>query len=412
MESGDASLSKAHIFLVFAARLLLMLNFKMMVVFGPFVAKDWGIPLDLYPFSLIVAEVAGIVAGLAAPALRSVDPGQLLFVGQMGVLVSTASLAVASPPLSLLCAMRAVFGACRVIVSGAALSVIGQRVPQGARARIVGIVEMSYWAADLFLPVMGAALAKSQEMLPCILLVLAAADLVLAISIRIAFRSPGRRITADGADAYRKIDEVAEVPLSQTLRGMLAPRILVCILWPAIMQVGLMGIVTILGVWQHQAFQLDAAAVGMSGLVLAAGELGGCLLNLAITDKLGASRAVFAASWLMALGAIALCMQGTFDRSNLSVGLLAVFVITVGSEFGFVASMTWAMDASTEACGVPQLVLNLACRGASGVGRCAGTALALPMFVYGGIAANGFVASISCISALLCMAWSGSSSLS
>jgi predicted MFS family arabinose efflux permease len=178
------------------------------------------------------------------------------------------------------------------------------------------------------------------------------------------------------------------------LRSLLSPGPLACIAWSGIAHIVYYVFLTILGVWLHDSFGLDSSATGFCATLIGMGNFGGFALNLGLTDKLGARWAVLSATCAMVLVYSSLCMVTFFAPGSLPLALAETWFIFVFSEFGFLASITWATVACPKDLGVPQLTMSLAFRAAAGFGSCLGTIIALPLYECGGIALNASVAAV------------------
>jgi MFS family permease len=390
-----------HLSVCFATRLILGIHLKVFVVFAPFVAAAWDIPISKYPWALAVGETAGSLAGLTAPLLRSVLAWQILSVGQVGLTIAVAWLAF-FPSLFTFTVERAVFGAARMLVSSAVFAAISQRVGAGARARAIGLVEASYFIADLALPFVGLALGNGydptavqdvasdeavRDKLRVILFGFSISYLLLAVACAWLFWAPSQR-----GDNYTQL---AGSP-SLGWRALFRPPQLACVLWPLATQIGMYGFTTVFGVWLNRSFGLGAAAVGLASLAVAFGEAIGFVLNFTLTDHFGPRTAVRWASYTLLVSFACLAAQGYFDIRVLTLALMPVVCIFASSEFAFVASMSWVAETSDSG-NVSQLVMSVACRGASGIGRCIGTWAALPLFDTAGIWGSAGVASLCCV---------------
>lgn len=92
---------------------------------------------------------------------------------------------------------------------------------------------------------------------------------------------------------------------------------------------------TIIGVWWHEAFGLNSLETGCSAIVIGIGNLCGFSLNLLLTDKLGARKAMVLATCTAILSYAAVCLLELCDFLVLPVALAATFLVFAFAEFGF-----------------------------------------------------------------------------
>lgn len=431
MQEGSEQFRLQHLLLCLGIRLALGIDMKLFQVFAPFIAEAWDISLVQFPNALAVGEVAGVLAGLCAPLLRHAEAWQLLFNGLVALSAATVALVLTDKPtLHLFCIERFMFGACRVLVSSAVTAIVGQRVPKNSRGRAIGIIEASYWMADLSLPILGfmlsgvagtgaadagmaddlALVARQRHAVHWILSACALAYLAQGIAGRCMFSRPVAAPGDDSNSGYRELQGQEATPpklgACATIKVLAQPAPLGCILWPLFMQSGMMGVTIVFGVWLHQSFDLNATGVGYAGLSLALGEAIGFVLNLTLTDRIGSTKAVRSGNFVMLLALAALCAQGLLSAPSLWLSLFSFVCIYAAFEFAFVASFTWITEACPQAAGVSQLVMSLICRGASGVGRCIGTSTGLAIFSGAGLAANAGIATLTSAGALILAVWS------
>jgi len=385
--------------LLFAALLALNLNHKLFVVFAPFVAHEWDIPLNKYPLSLLAVQVSSVAMSLLG-MLFTVTPKRILVMTQLVLAATTAVLSFCAPmPFTVFCVLRFAFGACRSPLISAVIAAVGSWVPEASRGSAIGWIETSYWLSDMLLPMGGAALAGSNAALSWLLALLALSHLVVGIAVCIAFPNGKGCVHEQAAQtapvAYQKLDETEidrDAPRPGALRGLLSLGPLICITWSLLAHVVFYVFLTIIGVWWHETFGLDSSTTGYCSTLIGVGALGGFLLNLALTDRFGPRQAVFFATCAMTLLYGLLFASGLLTPHSLSLALMASVLIFAFTEFGFLACMAWVTVACPEELAIPQLTMSLAFRSAAGIGSCVGTMAALPLYRSGGIALTAVVA--------------------
>lgn len=384
---------------MFAALLALNLNHKLFVVFAPFVAQKWDIDLNKYPLSLLAVQVSSVATSLLG-MLFTLTPKRIVVMTQLILAGTTAVLSLCAPmPFTGLCVLRFAFGACRSPLISAVIAAVGSWVPEASRGSAIGWIESSYWLSGMLLPMGGAALAGTNAAMSRLLAWLALSHLVVGIAVCIAF--PGgkggahEQAAQTAPVAYQELEET-EIDRTALRSGALCRLLslgpLICITWSLLAHVVFYLFFANIGVWWHEIFGLDSITTGYCSTLIGVGALGGFLLNLALTDRIGPRQAVLFATCAMTLLYILLFASTLLAPHSLPLALVASVLILAFTEFGFLASMAWVTVACPEELAIPQLTMSLAFRGAAGIGSCVGMMAALPLYRSGGIALTAVVA--------------------
>jgi len=285
----------------------------------------------------------------------------LLFLSGWGALVSMVLLGVASSALV-----------------PAQQAFISDQVPYERRGRAIALVDMSFATAGvLAMPIFGLLLERWGWRMPIgVLTALSVFGLLLLWRVLPASSQPARAMV----DRLR----LAQVP------AMLArPNVIASILSMVLLFFAFGSFVTIWSIWLHDAFKLDAVAIGLVATLTGLAELAGVLLSAMFIDRVGKRRGVLTALGLATLMiGLWMAVQGDFETSRAVIVILgALLELSIVSLFPLLAEQLPESRA---------MLFSLAGLGAS-CGLALGSPVAVALWQWHGLTAVG----VTCIVALL-----------
>lgn len=138
------------------------------------------------------------------------------------------------------------------------------------------------------------------------------------------------------------------------------------------------------GQWMEGQFSLSLSSLGLAAAVIGAAELTGEIGAGLLADRVGKRTTVLVMGLVAALSYMAVSQV----QSSLLLALVGLYILFVGVEMAFVASIPIFSELIPEARTVALTVMMLAL----GVGRTLGAALSPVVWDFGGMEANGLAA--------------------
>lgn len=336
----------------------------------------------VYPFLPAIARGLGV------------SPGQIASIIALRNLGGFATPAVARVAerhgrrTIMLLAMAAVTAGCLLTVTGsfafAAVGIVvvgfakpgfdlpmqawfGDRVPYRERGRVFGITELT-WATALIVavPASGFLIAATDWRAPFVLVAVLAAAGVLAV---------GAGVDPDRPHEHFK----RKLHLDEPIRRVIA----VVVLFSLAAEIPFI----VYGQWLEGSFGLSVAGIGTFTLAIAAAELMGEGLVVAVADRLGLKRMWLGGLVVTAVAYLSFALVG----SSLALAVVVVVVWITSFEVTIVAAIPFISELSPARERVFSTVLV-----SVATGRAVGALLAQPLFAAGGIA-GATAASAGCV---------------
>jgi predicted MFS family arabinose efflux permease len=248
----------------------------------------------------------------------------------------------------------------------------GDRVPYRERGRVFGITELA-WATSLIVaaPASGFLIAATDWRAPFVLVA------VLAVIGSVA--------VARGVEPDRPHEHPdRKLRFDATLRKVIA----VVVLFSMASEVPFI----LYGQWLEGNFGLSVAGIGTFTLAIAAAELTGEGLVVAVSDRIGLKRMWLGGLVISSLAYLSFGLVG----SSLGLAVLVVVVWITSFEVTIVASIPFVSELSPARERVLSMVLV-----SVGAGRAAGALLAQPLFSAGGMTLGAAFSAACAISAAL-----------
>ena len=245
---------------------------------------------------------------------------------------------------------------------------IGDHVPYARRGQIIGLSELS-WAVALLvgIPLVGA--------------------LIDAVGWRAPFVVVGVVCVAVGLLLPARIEADPPRPPGPHARLRLLPGAVALYVVMGLLSFSMQLVIVVHGFWLEDEFGLTVAAIGISSILLGAGELAGSGATVSLTDRLGKRRSVL-------VGSVALvpplALFGITD-GRVAVALALLTLAVLAFEFAFVSALPLVTELDPEARGSAVGVALAVVTVTRALGTVAATTLysAQGMGAVGGAAAAG-----------------------
>jgi MFS transporter, DHA1 family, inner membrane transport protein len=296
--------------------------FRFLYPFLPLVARSLGVPTARA--GLLVSAVA--VGGISTPLVRRLvtrdrERTRHLLVTSAALLAVGTAVAAGAPGLLVALVGFLLLGVSKPLIDVATITYAADRTPYTRRARVTGIMEVT-WAGALIViaPLAGVVAARTSWRVPLVGLGLLA--LLGGLVARVLLDPDPEETAAARPDRDR-------LPASA---------------WRFLGVVGLAfaaleATFSVFGLWLDDVFGASTRQLGTLAAVTALGELMGSVAVLTLADRVGKARAAFVGLGVCALGLLAL---STVAALPLAVATLAVGLF--GSETAIVATITMATE--------------------------------------------------------------------
>ncbi len=357
-----------------------------------------NLPLRLaYPFLRAISAGLGVslaaasalismrsLAGIGAPLFGVLTDrwgGRRVMLLGVGLLVLGALFVAGLPVYAAALVGFGLMGLAKSAYDPAMQAYVGQRVPYARRGRALGMIEFSWSAAFLGIPLAGWLIDHASWRVPFVLsAALGVAGAWLMCRTLTPISPPEVGVKKNGP--------------STNLRHLIRDRHA----WLALSIYALLALAqdTLLiayGVWIEDVFGLTVTAIGLVSLVIGAAEALGEVGVVLLSDRLGKRRAVLSGLALTACGYILLPRL----TGSLALAMAGTAFLYVAFEFSIVALIPLISGLNATARGT-LMSLNIA---ASSVARMVAAPLAVVLYRTGDLTRNGMVSALACVLALL-----------
>lgn len=365
MDNRERPFGGALAFLI-SIRLVMNAGYRFVYPFLPTIARGLGVPLtdaaslvSLRSLAALATPVVASTVGRGERRLRLIGFGLALF--------ATGSLAVAVTGIWVGAVIGFIFiGLAKPVFDVAQQAYIADRVPYEKRARVLGIVEMT-WAGGFFIgaPVAGWLISSWGWRTP--FWVFAGVSLVALVLFR-SFLEPERSDHRERSDRKLVLDRSAVGFLIVSICFMASAELMFISL----------------GAWLEDDFAVKIAGLGGIAAVIGIAELAGEGGTIGLTDRIGKRNALLLGMTIAALGFGSIPLVG----DGLVPGLAALFVGIVGFEFTIVSAIPFATEIRPMARTRFLSLMTLA----AGIGRAAGAFAGARLYTAFGFAGDAWVA--------------------
>lgn len=361
---------------IYVSKLGLNTAARFVYPFLPAIARGLGVSLEAAGLLLSVRWLAGlatpVVVRLAAPGeqrrrLALIGMG----LGALGAAVTTAGL------FGLAILGFVLMGVGKPVADVAFQAFLADEVPYDQRARAISFTELAWGSALLIgAPVAGWLLATWGWQTP-----FGAIAVVVALLMWPLYHLIGASPPHHASRATQ-----ARLSLDRSMVAFLAAT-------------GLFGFAAeisfvVFGAWLEDAFDVSLAALGLTAVFIAVGELLGEGASFSWTDRIGKRRAVALGLGISAVGYLIVPLTSTY-----LVAVLAFAIALGGFEVGIVSSIPLGTELAPQARArfLALMVMNM------GVFRAIGTAIGVPIYTNVGLTANMVIAAAANGGAILLM---------
>ena len=354
--------------------------------FGPALARGLDVPLTRITSLVALNQGAGLLSPLLGPLADRWGPRVMMLIGlaclACGMLAAAVLPLYATVLLALLLA-----GLGRSCFDPALQAYVGARVAWERRAFAVGLIEFAWAGSSLIgIPTVGWLIGSFGWRSPFLVL----GSLALSSLVLLAILLPRVPVSPDAARR--------SVPARQGWRLLVRRRAALGGLgYSFCFAMANDFLFVIYGAWLELDFRLPLAALGSATIVIGVAELIAESLTAFLSDRVGLARAVTSG---VALTVAAYLLLPVVART-LPLALAALFLVFIAFEFTVVSAAGLFTELLPDARGA-----MIGAVGATGsTGRMAGALLGGYVWLWGGLAATGWVAAVLSILALLSLRW-------
>ncbi len=287
--------------------------------FLPTLARGSGLSIDQLSLVLSVRDLTGLAAPAAGRAADRFGPGRVMVA--FSWLATVATLASALGQLGLAIGF-VVFGFAKIGFDVALNGWVGDEVAYERRARVSGIVELTWALAALIgIPVVGLLIDGFTWWLPA--LVLGGVSVPATLALQSAFRDRSHRSGSTAVAAF-------------SLEPLRRPAVFGAILAIGGLNIGAQILVVAHGRWLEDTYNFDPAAIGFAVITIGLVEFVASSSSSGLADRLGKRRSVTAGGLVLAA---AMTVMALVPEPPLALGLALLSLAFLGYEFGFVSSL-------------------------------------------------------------------------
>jgi predicted MFS family arabinose efflux permease len=367
-------------------RLLINTSRRFIYPFAPALGRGLGLPLTSVTALIAINQVTGILSPVFGP-LSDRWGYRLMMVAALGLMaVGMLSSGVFAVYVVLVVGIF-MAGLAKSIFDPALSAYIGEKVPYRRRARVIGLVEMSWAASALFgIPLVGLLIANIGWRAP--FFVLGALGLVSAAALALVIPRDRRQdhVAMRAVDIWRAWQQLRRERIAVSL---LAFGLLVSMANDILF--------VVYGAWFEDSFALGIVAIGTAATIIGVAELTGETLTVILSDRLGLRQAIVIGTLFSTVSYAAL----PFIGHTLALALAGIFFVFVSFEFSIVTTFSL----STEVTPAARATMLSAFVAALGLGRVLGALLGGPLWLWGGLTAIGVVAAAANGLGLLVFIW-------
>ena len=365
-------------------RLLLNTARRFAYPFAPVLSRGLGVSLSAITSLIAINQVTSLLGALIGPLSDRLGYRKMMIAGM--AMLATGMLAAAIFPIySVVLVALLLAGLGKSIFDPALQAWVGNRVPYGRRARVMGIMETS-WSASTLIGIPLVAILMDRYGWQSPFLVMGGLGCIGAVTMFFI-------IPYDPGSASQKAPPAEYLGAYSRL---LANK-------PALGALGYVFFVSaandnlfvVYGAWLEQRFGLGIVALGLGTSLIGVAELAGEGFTAAVSDRIGLKRALVAGLGLSVMSYLALPFLGSSLAASLS-GLAILFFIF---EFTMVTSITLC----TEILPGHRATMMSGFFATAGIGRVLGALMGGAVWQAGGILTTGCLSGVLTFLGLLCL---------
>jgi len=371
---------------VVVCRLLLNTARRFAYPFAPVLSRGLGVSLAAFTSIIAVNQATTLLGMLFGPLADRLGYRRLMLAG-LGLLAAGMLLGGILPVYAAVMAGLFLAGLGKSVFDPAYQAYFGENIPYRRRARVIGIVEMSWAGSTLAgIPLTAILIEKLSWRAPFLILGGLAVLGIAAVCILIPAdnRPPAARSRA--TDLGR-----IWLPLlgDRTALGAFG--------FAFFVSAANDNLFVVYGAWLESGFGLSIIGIGMGTILIGAAELCGELLTVGVADRFGLKRSVILGLGLSALSYSVL----PFCGQALLPALAGLFLIFFTLEFTIVSFLSLCTELQPGS----RATMMAGFFAAAGLGRIFGALMGGPVWLAGGIAATGTVSALISMLALGSLHW-------
>ena len=361
------------------------LPMRLTYFFLPAISRGLGVSLHAAGVLVSVRALAGVGAPLFGVLSDTLGGRRVMSLGLVLMIVG-AALTAGLPWYGAALLGFGILGLAKGAYDPAMQGYVGQRVPYERRARAMGLVELSWSAALLGMPLCGLLIDRVSWRAPFFLTAIVG---VLTWQLTRRTLPPGSE--GDGRTSIES--ERQPERLAQRVRGLRH-------LWKdhharlAVVITGLLAlaqdnVMVVYGAWMEDRFGLTVTALGAVTLVIGVAELIAEVGVIFLSDRLGKRRSVFVGLVLTACGYLLLPRM----TGSLVLGLVGTAFLILAFEFsivGFIPVVS-GLNASARSTVMAFNVVT------ASIGRMIAAPLAIIAYTPGDLTRNGLTSALICL---------------
>lgn len=385
MTDGQNPSERKLLGIILLARTNLNVPVRLTVFFLPAISRGLGVSLAAASLLVSLRSVAGASAPLFGLVSDRIGAHRMMTLG-LSLLVTGAAVVVGLPWYAAVLLGFTILGFSKSAYDPAMQAFVGHRVPYEYRGRALGIVELSWSASLLLMPVSGVLIDRLGWRAP---FGMVACLGTAAWWLTRRFLSP----IDQPATEYRQGSATEGIGLRSMSRALLPfwqdRDTRLALATTALLIVAQGCIMVVFGAWMEQRFGLTLAALGLVTLVIGAAELLAELGVAFFSDRWGKRRAVFVGVLGMVLGYLVLPNL----TEHLGCALIGTALLTLAFEFSIVGLVPIVSGLNAASRGT-LMSLNVA---AASVGRMVAAPLGVALYRTGDLMRNGIASAAICV---------------
>ena len=380
MTKSPSSSEKDVLRVILLTRANLNLPLRLTYFFLPAISRGLGVSLHAAGALVSVRSLMGVTAPLFGVLSDTVGGRRVMSLGLV-LMVVGAALAGGLPWYGTALLGFAIMGISKSAFDPAMQGYVGQLVPYERRAQAIGLVELSWSAALLGMPLCGWLIDQISWRAPFIL---AAAVGFLTWQLTRRALAPGPDIVEPGRHRENLARHV------RSLRHLWHDRhARLALLITGLLVFAQDNLMIVYGAWMEDRFGLSVTALGAVTLVVGGAELVAELGVIVLSDRLGKRRAVFLSLVLTGCGYLLLPRA----TGSLIQGLAGTAFLILAFEFSIVGFIPIVSGLNATARSTV-MSLNVV---ATAVGRMIAAPIAILLYTRGDLVWNGLISALVCL---------------
>jgi MFS transporter, DHA1 family, inner membrane transport protein len=370
----------AELGVIFLARTSVSLPVRVTYPFLPAISRGLGVSLAAASTLVSVRSLTGVGAPLFGALVDWLGERRVMLLGLI-LLVAGGLLTAGLPGYGVALLGFGLLGLAKSAYDPAMQAYIGRQVPYERRGRALGIVELSWSATWLSMPLSGWLIENVNWRMPFFIFA-ALGVLVWWLIRRVIPVTSGRKAEAEGEGA-RLASLTAGLDIWRDRQAWLALSV------TGLLMLAQDNLIVVYGAWMEDTFGLTVTALGLVSLLIGLAETTAELGAAFFSDRIGKRRGVFLGLVFAALGYLILPRL----TGGLGLALLGLMMVILAFEFSVVCLIPLVSGLSATSRGT-LMSFNVA---AFSAGRMFAAPLAVALYRPGDLTRNGLLSALICV---------------